>query len=328
TNLTGDHLDYHGDMDAYASAKRRLFELLAADPGGGLAVVNLDDPRGRWMAGPAGRVAGCSMSAADAAWNVRTLWAGGGGSRLVIDRIDHEGPAQLEATVELIGAHNAMNVLQSVVIADEIVRRAGVEEPEARRRMLERAMSLLTAPAGRLERVSTPSDDVVGFVDYAHTDDALEKAASALRSVMRAGSSLWLVFGCGGERDTGKRPRMGHVAARLADKIVVTSDNPRSEPPASIVRDILEGVPGPVRRGSRVHVHVDRAEAIGVAARLAAPGDVILVAGKGHETEQVIGEEVGGVTTLRTLPFDDREQLREALRARREGTRGRSAARA
>jgi UDP-N-acetylmuramoyl-L-alanyl-D-glutamate--2,6-diaminopimelate ligase len=222
------------------------------------------------------------------------------------------GPGvRLEATVPLFGAHNAMNTLEAVAAASETLRRLGRSD-ESIEADLRDAMARLRPPAGRMERVSTNADAPIVFVDFAHTDDALDKALSSVRPLVPAGRDLWVVVGCGGDKDQSKRPRMGRVACTHATRCVFTSDNPRTEPPGEIIRAMLQGVPVSARSG--VMVHPDRARAIREAINGAAPGDVIVIAGRGHETEQEVAAPEGGV---RRIPLDDRVVAREALRERR-----------
>lgn len=291
TNLTGDHLDYHGDMDAYASAKARLFAALGP---GALAVVNADDPsHERMLAGARSAVCRCSASVES-----------GGDATVQLGRSTIEGCnfmltgawGTIEATIPLIGAHNAMNTLQAVVCAHHL---------GATRDQIERTLPALAAPPGRLERIALP-DGVPGpavVVDYAHTDDALEQSCAALNTLLPDGGKLRLVFGCGGDRDTTKRPRMGAVAARLADVCYVTSDNPRTEPPGAIIEQVLAGVPGSIREdpGRCVPV-IQRREAIAMALLDAGPDDIVCIAGKGHERTQIMPDGRGGTVKL---PFHD-----------------------
>jgi UDP-N-acetylmuramoyl-L-alanyl-D-glutamate--2,6-diaminopimelate ligase len=291
TNLTGDHLDYHGSMEAYARAKARLFELL---PGSATAIVNMDDPACEPMVRPCrATVLRCSARL-PATCRVEELDADREGGRLKFS-----GPwGAFDATTRLIGAHNAMNLLQAAAACFA----CGLS-----REQLAHAMPLLKAPAGRLQRVTSDGGPVV-LVDYAHTDDALERVLLAL-SARKGAGRLWVVFGCGGDRDRTKRPRMGRVASRLADVAVVTSDNPRTEDPASIIAMVTEGMDGPAER----LVEADRAGAIGLAIERAAPDDLVLIAGKGHEREQILPDGRGGVVKR---PFDDVEEARRALERR------------
>ncbi len=338
TNLTGDHLDYHKTMDAYAAAKRRLFALMGANTrGGGPAIVNVQDARARFMAEGGGVMIGCALVEAgagetgrlgepphpgepthpgeaphtDAAWRAAILEERLGWTRLrVSGRVGGE-PVVIERGVELVGRHNAMNVLQAMAACAHVLSAQGVRGGEAAQRLGD-ALSLIGPPTGRLEPAHSAADDIAVLVDFAHTDDGLEKALSALRPLVGVGRSLWVVFGCGGDKDATKRPRMGAVAARLADRVVLTSDNPRSESPGAIVRAILEGVPAEAR--ARVDVQVERERAIEFAVRGARSGDVVLIAGKGHEREQIFSDGRGGLVSR---PFDDAAEATRCLAARR-----------
>jgi len=298
TNLTGDHLDYHGDKNAYARAKARLFASLAPTA---LAIVNADDPmHGLMLESCQAGVCRCSSGEGDATVRLRDATIDGCALTLT------GAWGTIEAHVPLIGAHNAMNVLQAVAAA----HRLGADGAA-----IERALSALSAPPGRLERVpgpaSGPSPAVI--VDFAHSDDALEKTLAALRSLVPDGGRLRLVFGCGGDRDMTKRPRMGAVAAGLADVCYVTSDNPRTEPPGAIIEQILGGIPDEVRQDrARCIPIVQRREAIEQSVRDATPDDVICIAGKGHERVQILPDGRGG--TVR-LPFHDATVAAECLRS-------------
>ena len=281
TNLTRDHLDYHGTMEAYAEAKFRLFSAR------GLAhsVINIDDD---WGAGFAGRIAGDVIT-----------YGGSTGARLrasqvslseagVRFHVDSEWGAG-DVSARVLGAFNVSNLL--AVVGALIA--AGVTFDDA-----VGAVSALEPVPGRLERVGGGAAPLV-VVDYAHTPDALEKALEALRPTVAAGHRLVCVFGCGGERDAGKRPLMGQAAARLADHVIVTSDNPRGEDPDAIIAQVMAGVSGDAEAIE------DRQVAIFSAVHQAQAGDVVLLAGKGHETYQ----EIAGVRH----PFSDREVARAAL---------------
>jgi UDP-N-acetylmuramoyl-L-alanyl-D-glutamate--2,6-diaminopimelate ligase len=289
TNLSQDHLDFHGDMEEYFRAKASLF----APPAAG--VVNVDDRYGRRLAASA-PVPVTTFSAAgrpEADWRAADVRSGADGStfRLV-------GPGGVEADVALglAGAFNVSNALGAVVALVE----AGVGLDDA-------VAGVAACPGvpGRLERVPAPGGlDVTAFVDYSHKPGAVEAVLRSLRQVTRG--SLIIVIGCGGDRDRAKRPMMGAAAASLADVAILTSDNPRSEDPLAILAAMLDGVLSvPQARRARVIVEPDRAAAIWQAVSLAAAGDVIVVAGKGHETGQYVGGAV--------LPFDDRQVTAEAL---------------
>ena len=329
TNLTGDHLDYHKTMEAYADAKARLFGLVED---GGWAIVNGQDAAAeRMVRGFGGRVMWCEIGVGgpergpkglDVALVDRCL-AVVGEQTIEGTELTLTGPwGTVQARTPLIGAYNAMNVLQAVASCHAL----GLDVGE-----IERGLAKIEAPPGRLERVSTAGDDLSVFVDYAHSDDSLRSVLFAVGAVMEgrahaggrvrtvAGSvagrgvepKLWAVFGCGGDKDRTKRPRMGHAAAELADRVVVTSDNPRTERPSAIIDEVLSGIPESDR--ARVVIQADRARAIRHAIAEAEPGDVVVIAGKGHETEQILPDGAGG--TLK-VQFDDREVARAALAER------------
>ena len=278
TNLSRDHLDYHGSMEEYFRCKRLLFERHLD----GVAVVNADDPYGVKMASAVkGDVITYGVSSGDV--RGRVLEENLDGMRVEIDGVC--------ARARLFGLHNLYNILAAYAVS--------LSAGEGRE-FLE-ALPELSAPEGRLEPFEAGGVRV--FVDYAHTPDALERVLSELKRLTRG--RLIVVFGCGGDRDRGKRPEMGRVATELSDLAVITSDNPRSEDPEDIIREILSGI-----RGNGYLVEPDRRKAIIKAVSMARFGDVVLVAGKGHEDYQIVGDRV--------LHFDDREVVREALR-RREG---------
>ena len=267
TNVTRDHMDYHADSDAYFAAKASLFERVV--DAGGTAVLNVDDER---VAGLAGR---CR------ARGQRVLTYGTGEADLrLLARTDTEagqtfsiatGGAVRKIALPLPGAFQAHNALAAAGLA----LATGVEEDAAFD-----ALAGLNGVPGRLQPVAGHPAGAAIFVDYAHTPDALASALQAVRPLVPG--TLALVFGCGGERDTGKRREMGEIAARLADRVVVTDDNPRREDPAAIRRAILDACPGAVEIG-------DRREAIGSAVEGLGAGDGLLIAGKGHEREQIVG---------------------------------------
>ncbi|AXA73085.1 UDP-N-acetylmuramoyl-L-alanyl-D-glutamate--2,6-diaminopimelate ligase [Achromobacter insolitus] len=298
TNLTRDHLDYHGTMERYEAAKARLFRW----PGLTAAVINADDEAGRRLIAdlPAGMAMGYSLSEdpeIPAGMRARELQATAQGQ--IFTLVSPHGEAQI--VTRLLGAHNVSNLLlvagvlyQLGLPFAQIARELAATDPvDGRLQTVEPVAQSTQADAGRGPLV---------VVDYAHTPDALSRALSALRAVATARAGrLVCLFGCGGERDPGKRPVMGRIAADLADHVVVSSDNPRTESPEAIVEQILTGIPDTVRPD----VQVDRARAIMQTIWAAAPDDVVLLAGKGHETYQDIGGE--------KLPFDDREWARLAL---------------
>jgi UDP-N-acetylmuramoyl-L-alanyl-D-glutamate--2,6-diaminopimelate ligase len=285
TNLSRDHLDYHGTMERYGAAKAKLFGW----PGLRHAVVNLDDGFGAQLAASIDRT------------QVDVLGYGFGKGEISGHRLDLSqrglsleietpwGPAAVRS--KLIGGFNAANLLGVL----GVLLAAGVDLQDA-----VRAMADLEPVAGRLQMLREPGRPLV-VVDYAHSPDALQKVLETLRGVLEPGARLICVFGCGGDRDAGKRPLMGEIATRLADEAVVTSDNPRSEDPLAIIDQIVAGA------HPNHHVEADRAQAIRRAVCGARAGDIVLVAGKGHEPYQ----EIGGVR----YPFSDAAVARAALRA-------------
>jgi UDP-N-acetylmuramoyl-L-alanyl-D-glutamate--2,6-diaminopimelate ligase len=290
TNFTRDHLDYHGSMEAYATAKEKLF----AWPGLRTAIVNLDDALGRRLSGEttASSVLGYGIGGAGAV-RAEQLVATPLGQRFRL--VLPDGGANVDTA--LLGRYNISNLLAVAAVLHD----AGVGVAEVARRL-----AGLTPPAGRMERLGGVGEPLV-VVDYAHTPDALENILVTLRGVAGArGGRLCVVFGCGGDRDKGKRPQMGEVAARLADQVLLTSDNPRSEDPARIIAEIKAGA-------AQAESEVDRTLAIRRAIASAADADVVLLAGKGHEAYQ----ESAGVR----MPFSDLEQARNALDLRRQGKR-------
>ena len=301
TNLTRDHLDFHGDMETYFTAKRRLFELL---PDGAVSVINVDDRRGLDMVAAAGRPV---TYAIDGAADVRP-----GPLQFSLDGLtfDIRTPrGTIHVRSRLVGRPNAYNILAASAAA------MALDLPFS---AIEAGVTALEHVPGRFQMVSEPSDDVRVIVDYAHTDDALKNLLDTARPL--ASGRIVTVFGCGGDRDRTKRPLMGAVAARLSDLVIVTSDNPRSEDPERIIDEIRRGiVPAADRTPARGHTPtpslaiVDRRAAIEKAIRDARSDDLVVIAGKGHEKYQVIGH--------RSLPFDDVEVARAALVRRRSGSR-------
>jgi UDP-N-acetylmuramoyl-L-alanyl-D-glutamate--2,6-diaminopimelate ligase len=283
TNLTRDHLDYHGTMEAYLAAKLRLFSELL--PAGASAVVRLGAP-GADAVLSAARARGHAVltyGERGAAVALVDSTPSGQGQHVALDVMGR----RLAATLPMVGAFQAENALAALALALAV---GG--EPDA----LVAALAVLEPPRGRLERVGRHPCGAAIFVDYAHTPDALATVLKAVAA--HAGGALHLVFGCGGDRDAGKRPQMGRIAAAMADFVIVTDDNPRGEDPAAIRADVLAGCPGALEIG-------DRAEAIAVAVRALKPGDALVVAGKGHEQGQIVGGTV--------RPFDDRDAVLDAL---------------
>jgi len=289
TNLTQDHLDFHGSMDAYTAAKARLFTEL----GPGAVVLDVDDAFGRDLVGrakaPLVRVSARVGSDADIAPRQVRVDARG-----ILATVRVPG-GDVTIDSRLVGQHNLENLLLALGIAcalDLDLARAA------------EALSREAGVPGRLERCDVEGDDVTALVDYAHTPDALTRALDAVRAITRG--KVWCVFGCGGDRDSTKRGPMGEAVARSADVAVVTNDNPRTE----AARDIADAVVAGVRSaGKEPVIELDRRKAIDLAVRSASRGDVVLVAGKGHEDYQMVG--------LVKHPFDDRTETRQALQARR-----------
>jgi len=304
TNLTQDHLDFHGTMESYAASKAELF----TDYAPGVAVVHVDDPFGRELAkkvpSPLVRVSTRIGGAEPADIAPTSLKLTERGIELVL----RTPQGEMAVTSRLIGAHNVENL----VVALGVVHALELD--------LHRASAALAkepgAP-GRLERCEDPEDDVTVLVDYAHTPDALSRALDAVRPF--AHGRVLCVFGCGGDRDKTKRAPMGRAAAERADVVVVTNDNPRGEGPEAIAASILEGIEaaglpsvgeGGLRPAGRgFAVMLDRAAAIRAAVRAAGKGDVVLIAGKGHESYQIVGDD--------RRAFDDRAHARAALQERR-----------
>jgi len=281
TNLSGDHLDYHGTMEDYLASKRRLFESL---PPSGIAVINRDDQYADKIA--------ASTKATVRTYGLNPLADMQGR----IHRIDAEGTdfdiisggEVFPVHTPLIGRHNVFNSLAAACAVNAL----GVELPQ----IAELLGKIQTIP-GRLERVETDGRFQV-FIDYAHTDDALRNVLGSLRPICRG--RLVVVFGCGGNRDKSKRPRMAQVAQEFADSIIVTSDNPRNESPQQIIDEILAGF-----SGGDVQVEPDRAKAIGLAIGQGLSDDIIVIAGKGHETYQIIKDQ--------RTHFDDAEVARKCI---------------
>jgi UDP-N-acetylmuramoyl-L-alanyl-D-glutamate--2,6-diaminopimelate ligase len=282
TNLTRDHLDYHKDFDAYLSAKLRLFNEVVRD--GGVAVVNADEDNALTFINAA-RARGLNLVTVGRKGETlrlvsRTPTADGQMLEIIVDHIVYNVP------LPLAGDFQASNALVAAGIA------IGLGDPAG---AVLAALATLRGAAGRLEKVAYAKSGAAIYVDYAHSPDALETVLTALRPYVT--NRLLVVFGCGGDRDKGKRPLMGAAAARLADAVIVTDDNPRSEDPTVIRKEILAGAP-------RAHEIGDRAKAIHDAIALLRNGDVLVIAGKGHESGQAVGNEIH--------PFLDKD---EAIKA-------------
>ncbi|RFF29710.1 UDP-N-acetylmuramoyl-L-alanyl-D-glutamate--2,6-diaminopimelate ligase [Wenzhouxiangella sediminis] len=285
TTLGHDHLDYHDDRAAYGAAKARLFTEFRSDR----HLINLDDDFGAELAArlsASGRLVGYSLAGHPKAGARATLL----GADMSGLRAEFELPCgRFEARSKLIGRINLWNLL---IVAAELAERG--RDPQS----ITETLAALQPVPGRMEPIGREGAPLA-IIDYAHTPDALENALTSAREL--SDGTLWCVFGCGGDRDREKRPRMGRVAERLADRIVLTDDNPRGEDGLAIIRAIQAGMEKP----QRSIVIRDRARAIAHALSGGEPGDIVLVAGKGHETDQVIGDE--------RLPCDDHVSVREAL---------------
>ncbi len=279
TNVTRDHLDFHGTMERYIAAKRRLFDLAPA------AVVNDDDPWGAKLSDELSPRSGSTLY----------YYIDGephGGIRATDVRLAGDGSTfhvgTYDVAINLPGRFNVRNALAAIgvgVLLD--ISRADIR----------RGLAATRAVPGRMERIGAFGIDAI--VDYAHTPDALENVLNAARETTRG--DLIVVFGCGGDRDPGKRTQMGEIAARIADRVIVTSDNPRSEDPLAIARTVANGY-------ERTDIELDRRDAIRRAIDEAKAGDTVVVAGKGHETYQIVGDQ--------SRPFDDRDEVRIAFSKR------------
>ncbi|WP_051327144.1 UDP-N-acetylmuramoyl-L-alanyl-D-glutamate--2,6-diaminopimelate ligase [Desulfatibacillum aliphaticivorans] len=303
TNITQDHLDYHKDMESYFQAKRILFDdlLAASAKENKTAVINLDDPQGAVLCREVKTPVLCTGLTEGSSIRSIDVKAGADGLKGVM-----ETPAgELVFESPAVGRHNLYNLMSAAGVG--LAFGLSLEE-------VEMGLNAAVNVPGRLEKVENGLDRHV-FVDYAHTPDALENVLEALRRVSKA--KIITVFGCGGDRDKGKRPKMGAAAARHSDLVVVTSDNPRSEDPDAIIDDILPGISGEgaqrlnasycmmCSRKSAFMVEPDRRKAILTAIMSSGPGDMVLIAGKGHETYQVIKNE--------RFAFDDRVEAGKAL---------------
>lgn len=286
TNLTRDHLDYHGDEESYFQAKRALFTRPEGQGDNPPGAVNMDDAAGRRLAAEL-PVLGFGIDAPDADVAPQSVDLGVGGftARVRTPR----GP--LDITSSLRGRFNVSNVLGVVAVGELL----GLDHAA-----VAAGIAALRGVPGRLEPIEAGQPFQV-LVDYAHTPDSLENVLRTTRDLAGRGR-LIVVFGCGGDRDAGKRPQMGAIGRALSDVCIVTSDNPRSEDPEAIIRDIVAGAGD---GAAHLVVEPDRRVAISLAVQAAAPGDVVLIAGKGHES----GQEIAGVIT----PFDDRAVARQAL---------------
>ncbi|MFQ5779566.1 MAG: UDP-N-acetylmuramoyl-L-alanyl-D-glutamate--2,6-diaminopimelate ligase [Nitrospiria bacterium] len=295
TNLTQDHLDYHGTMEAYFASKQRLFDLTKGE-----RIINIDDPWGRLLReGLSSRCWSLGIQKG-ADFFPRKVASGFDGIRMTV-----QTPlGEIEIVSQLVGRHNIYNLLAAVAV--------GVATGLSRETIAEGIASMPGVP-GRFEKIDLGQDFSV-IVDYAHTPDALARLLQAVSDI--SPRRMITVFGCGGDRDRGKRPQMGEISARFSNKTIITSDNPRSEPPLSIIREIEAGFRNsqgraPATSPADYEIIPDRREAIERGISLAETGDVVVIAGKGHENYQLLGSE--------RRPFDDREAARHALAKRFHG---------
>ncbi len=291
TNLTRDHLDFHENMEAYFHAKRRLFEML---PAGAPALINVDDPRAAALIATTSKPVTYGVN--------RPADISPGPLSFSIDGLDFDirtPRGTLHAASKLVGRPNVYNILAAAGTGVAL----GLPFDA-----IERGIQSLDAVPGRFEVVSSPKDGFTVVVDYAHTDDALRNLLETARPLARG--RLITLFGCGGDRDRTKRPLMGAVASRMSDVLIVTSDNPRHENPERIIDEVRRGITPDTRRADAPLFSIaDRRAAIQKAIEVAKPGDVVLLAGKGHEKYQIIGDE--------RVPFDDVAIARELLARRR-----------
>ena len=288
TNISGDHLDYHGSMEAYVAAKRRLFDGLDASA---FAIVNLDDSRCESVvAHSAAQRVTYAIESGSADVRGEIVSANSSGTTFTMIARSYKTTIRLG----LVGRYNVANALAAAATAEAL---------DVDAESIQAGLEAVTGVPGRLERVEPPGCAFSVLVDYAHTDDALRSVLASVRPLTQR--RLICVFGCGGDRDRSKRPRMA-AAAASADVALVTSDNPRGEDPQAIIDDILPGFAG--ADSCEIIVEVDRRRAIQEAIALADDGDTVLIAGKGHETYQLVGDQV--------LPFDDAAVARECLRDR------------
>jgi UDP-N-acetylmuramoyl-L-alanyl-D-glutamate--2,6-diaminopimelate ligase len=284
TNITRDHLDYHKTFDEYIKAKKGFFDRL---PEAAFALINADDKNSQIMVQNTKSTVRTFAQKNVADFKVKILENNFSGLLLNIDGND--------VLCSLIGSFNASNLLGAYAVA--------IMCNQDKLDVLT-ALSSLKAPEGRFECLQS-ENKVTGIVDYAHTPDALENVLNTINNIRTGNETIITIIGCGGDRDAGKRPQMAEIACELSDKVILTSDNPRSENPDAIIKDMQAGVPPQYYRKSLAIA--DRKEAIRTAVALAQPGDIILLAGKGHEKYQ----EINGVK----YPFDDKEILSETFQS-------------
>jgi UDP-N-acetylmuramoyl-L-alanyl-D-glutamate--2,6-diaminopimelate ligase len=295
TNITQDHLDFHKSMEHYWKSKRILFEALTkTKQQRPAAVINFDDPLYQQFADACGPNVRRMSYGWNAPADVHVISSAneGGGTRLHLAT-----PAgELQMKMKLAGRFNVYNAMAAVAVC--ICENISLDD-------VKKSLEVFPGVSGRFEVVSVnaPAEPIC-IVDYAHTPDGLDNVLKAARQVVPEGGKLIVVFGCGGDRDSSKRPQMGDIAENLADEVVVTSDNPRTEDPEHIIQNILVGI----KRMNKIKVEVDRAAAIKMAVASATERDVVVVAGKGHEDYQILGNT--------KIHFDDREEVRAALQQR------------
>jgi UDP-N-acetylmuramoyl-L-alanyl-D-glutamate--2,6-diaminopimelate ligase len=291
TNLTRDHLDFHGTMEEYFAAKRRLFAGTGAGPAAN-GITNVDDAYGREQSGIAEKTITYGLGSGAQVTTRRFPLSFRG-----LDFIADTPGGKIDVRSPLVGRNNVYNLLAAIATSVAL----GLRRPD-----IEAGIAALAAVPGRFERIDFGVPYMV-VVDYAHTDDALQKLLETARELHPSGRVITL-FGCGGERDRSTRPLMGEAAGRLSDVVVLSSDNPRSEDPLKIINDAIVGLQ---RTSAKVLIEPDRERAIELAIEQARPGDIVLLAGKGHETTQVLKD--------RTIPLDDREVARRILQQRGYG---------
>ncbi len=286
TNLTRDHLDFHGTMERYFGAKKLLFNRYLKD--NGVSVINVDDPSGRILSeGIRGNVISYGLSSKDAMVTATDIEKSMDGLRFKVKTDMNE----FMITSSLVGMFNVYNILCSVSAAIAL----GVDSETIKKGVVD-----FNPPPGRFERITLGQDFMV-VIDYAHSEDALERLITTARELTK--NRVITLFGCGGDRDRGKRPRMGHTATDISDFVIITSDNPRGENSLSIIKEIQEGI-----TKENYYIIPDRTEAIRKAIEIANTGDIVLIAGKGHEEYQ----EIDGVR----YPFKDRSVVEDAIKER------------
>lgn len=288
TNLTQDHLDYHHDMEEYFASKVKLFKERSPE----ISILNSDDPYGLRLLDIVEGQALLYGLKKNVDVTVENLYLNADSIVMTLKTPSGSSPVRSNLT----GRHNVYNIMAAASVG--IAEGMGVDE-------IAEGIGNLEGVPGRMERIDE-GQPFTAIVDYAHTPDALAHVIRAAREL--TGHKVITLFGCGGDRDKTKRPLMGKTASTLSDTVIVTSDNPRGEHPEKIIEDILDGIENNVKSKSPVHVEVDRKRAIKTAVKLAGKGDIVLIAGKGHEDYQIIGKQ--------KVHFDDREELRNAIKER------------